>query len=104
MWSSFKDTKVKERRKKIITCNVQSPPLSFIHVPFDTLRVILNDAFYEAPHAKIQSAMRATITSSHVIQILGGRSGLAHLGPAPLGKLGNGDNPPPPPQGRRIKD
>ena len=52
----FKDAKVKKRSKKIITCNVQSPPLCFIHIPFDVLRVIINDAFCEAPHATIRSA------------------------------------------------
>ena len=35
----FKEAKVKKWSKKVVTCNVQFPPLSFIHVPFEVLRV-----------------------------------------------------------------
>ena len=45
----FKEAKVKKRSKKVVSCNVQFPPLSFIHVPFEVLRVIINDAFCESP-------------------------------------------------------
>ena len=48
-----------------------APPPLFIHIPFDVLRVILNNAFCEALHAKIQSGMRATITGTPVTEVLG---------------------------------
>ena len=48
-----------------------SPPLSFIHVPFDGLRVIINDAFCEAPQETIHSALRATISGTHVTEVMG---------------------------------
>ena len=71
----FKEAKVKKRSKKVVTCNVQFPPLSFIHVPFEVLRVIINDAFCESPHATIHSALRATITRSHVVELIGEKDG-----------------------------
>ena len=70
----FKEAKIKKRSKKVVTCNVQFPPLSFIHVPFEVLRVIINDAFCESPHATIHSALRATITGAHVVEVLGKRT------------------------------
>ena len=57
--------------KKIITCNVRSPPPpSFIHIPFDVLRVIINDAFCEAPHATIHSALKGTISGINVTKVM----------------------------------
>ena len=69
----FKEAKVKKGSRKVVTCNVQFPLLSFIHVPFEVLRVIINDAFCESPHATNHSALRATITGSHVIEVIGGK-------------------------------
>ena len=68
----FKEAKVKKRSKKVVTCNVQFPPLSFIHVPFE---VFINDAFSESSHATIHSALRATITNSHVTEVIGEKDG-----------------------------
>ena len=47
------------------------PPPSLIHIPFDVLRVITNNAFCEAPHATIHSAPKATISGTHVIEVMG---------------------------------
>ena len=69
MLSWFKDAKVKKRSKKIITCHSQFPPLSFIHIPIGVSRVIINDAFCEAPHATIHSALKATISGTHVTEV-----------------------------------
>ena len=71
----FQEAKVKEWCKKVVTSNVQFPPLSFIHVPFEVLRVIINDAFCETPHATIHSALRATIIGSHVTEVIGEKDG-----------------------------
>ena len=75
MLSWFKDAKMKKRSKKLITCNVQFPSLSFIHIPFDVLRVIIIDAFCEAPHATIHSAPKATISGTHVSEMSGETEG-----------------------------
>ena len=83
--SRFKDAKVKKRSKTIITCNVQSPPLSFIHIPFDVLRVIINDAFCHAPHATIHSALKATISGTHVTEVMGETQGWRVWDQAPRG-------------------
>ena len=69
--SWFKDAKVKKRSKKIITCNFQFLPLSLIHIPFDVLRVIINDTIFQAPHAPSNSALKATITGTHVTEVMG---------------------------------
>ena len=71
MPSSFKDDNVKKRSKRIITCNVESPPpLSFIHFPFDVSRVLINDAFCEASHATIHSALKAIISGICVTEMM----------------------------------
>ena len=59
-----------------------SPPLSFIHIPFDVLRVIINDAFCEAPH---MSALKATISGTHVTEVLGETQGWRLWDQAPSG-------------------
>ena len=81
----FKEAKIKKRSKKVVTCNVQFPPLSFIHVPFEVLRVIINDAFCESPHATIHGALRATITSAHVVEVFGEKDGWRVWDQAPSG-------------------
>ena len=81
----FKEAKIKKRSKKVVTCNVQFPPLSFIHVPFEVLRVIINDAFCESPHATIHSALRATITGAHVVEVFGEKDGWRVWDQAPSG-------------------
>ena len=43
-------------KEKIITTNILPPPLSYIHVPFEVLRVIINDAFCE-PAPRQQSTV-----------------------------------------------
>ena len=83
--SCFKDAKVKKRSKEIITCNVRFPPLSFIHIPFDVLRVVINDAFCEAPHATIHSALKATISGTHVTEVMGETQGWRVWDQAPSG-------------------
>ena len=40
-----KEANVKKRLDKLIVCNFRCRPLSFIHVPFEVLKVIINDAF-----------------------------------------------------------
>ena len=52
-----------------------SPPLSFIHIPFDVLRVIINDAFCEAPHATSHSALKATVSGTLVTEVMGETQG-----------------------------
>ena len=96
MLSRFKDAKVKKRSKKFITCSVQFPAPSFIHILFDVLRVIINDAFCEAPHATIHSALKATISGTHVTEVMGESQGGAGMGPGPLGGLKKSGDPPPP--------
>ena len=81
----FKEAKIKKRSKKVVSCNVQFPPLSFIHVPFEVLRVIINDAFCESPHATIHSALRATITGAHVVEVFGEKDGWRVWDQAPSG-------------------
>ena len=66
----FKEAKAKKRSKKVVTCNLQLPPLSFIHAAFLVLRVIINDDLCESPHATIHSALKATITGSHVTEVI----------------------------------
>ena len=51
------------------------PPFSFIHIPFDMLRVVINDNFCEAPHATIHSALKATTSGTHVIEAVGDTQG-----------------------------
>ena len=51
------------------------PPPSFIHVQFEVLRVIINDAFCESPHATIHSALKATTTGLHVTEVIGEKDG-----------------------------
>ena len=94
------DAKVKKRSKKIITCNVQFPPLSFVHIPFDVLRVIINDAFCEAPHATIHSTLKATTSGTHVTEVMRETQGWRVWESGGLGKSGD----PPPPRGRGIED
>ena len=55
-----------------------SPPPPFIHIPFDVLRVIINDAFCEAPHATIHSALGATISGTHVTEVMGEPTSSSH--------------------------
>ena len=81
----FKEAKIKKRSKKVVNCNVQFPPLSFIHLPFEVLRVIINDAFCESPHATTHSALRATITVSHVVEVIGEKDGWRVWDKAPSG-------------------
>ena len=38
-----------KKRSKKMTANVHSPSLSYIHFPFEVLRVITNDALCEPP-------------------------------------------------------
>ena len=75
---------------------MQFPPLSFIHVPLELLRVIINDAFCESPHATIHGALRATITGSHVTEVIGEKDGWRVWDQAPLSHVGKGGPPPPP--------
>ena len=91
----FKEAKIKKRSKKVVTCNVQFPPLSFIHVPFEVLRVIINDAFCESPHATIHSALRATITGAHVVEVFGEKDGWRVWDQAPSGTWEKVVTPPP---------
>ena len=51
------------------------PPLCFIHIPFEVLRVIINDAFCEAPHATIHGASKTTISGTHVTEVMGETQG-----------------------------
>ena len=90
----FKEAKIKKRSKKVVTCNVQFPPLSFIHVPFEVLRVIINDAFCESPHATIHSALRATITGAHVVEVFGEKDGWRVWDQAPSGTWEKVGTPP----------
>ena len=71
------------------------PPLSFIHIPFDVSRVIINDAFYEAPHATIHSVLKATISGTHVTEVLGGTQGWRVCDQAPEGVWEKVVTPPP---------
>ena len=92
----FKEAKIKKRSKKVVTCNVQfPPPLSFIHVPFEVLRVIINDAFCESPHATIHSAPRATITGAHVVEVFGEKDAWRVWDQAPSGTSEKVGTPPP---------
>ena len=75
MLSWFKDAKVKKRSKKLITCNVEFPLLCFTNIPFNVLRVIINDAFCEAPHASMHGALKATISGTHVSEVMGETQG-----------------------------
>ena len=88
--------KVKKRGRKIITCNIQPPPLSFMHIPFDVLRVIINDAFCEAPHATIHSALKATVIGTHVSEVMGESQGWWVWDHAPSGVWEKVVTPPPP--------
>ena len=84
MLSWFTDAKVKKRNYFV------PPPPSFMHIPFDVLRVIITDTFCEAPHVTIHSALKATISGTHVTG--GGDFGVVGMGPGSLGGLGkNGD-------------
>ena len=66
--SRFKDARVRKRNKKIITCNVQLPPHTS---PLTCEGLIINDVFYEAPQATIHSALKATISGTHVTEVMG---------------------------------
>ena len=98
----FKEAQVKKRSKKVVTCNVHSPPLSFIHVPFEVLRLNINDAFCESPHATTHSALRATITGSHVTEVIGEKDSwwVWDHSPKARWKRWLPPPPPPPPTGR----
>ena len=69
------------------------PPVAFIHIPFEVLRVIINDAFCEAPHATIHSALKATVSGTHVTAVMGETQQLTGMGPGPLGGLGKSGDP-----------
>ena len=76
------------------------PPLSFIHIPFDVLRVIINEAFYEALHATIHRALKATINGTHVTELMGETEGWRVWDQAPSGVGEKVVIPPPPPRGQ----
>ena len=78
------------------------PPLSFIHIPFDVLRVIINDALCEAPHATIYSALKATISGRNVTEVMGESQGWRVWDQAPSGVWEKVLTPPP--RGRGIQD
>ena len=78
------------------------PPPPFIHVPLDVLRVIINDAFREAPQATIHIALKATISGTHVTKIFGETQGWWVWDQAPSGVCEK--VAPPPPPGRGVQD
>ena len=75
----------KNLARKIITCNVQITPLSCVHISFDVLRVIINDAFCKAPQATIHTALKATIGGTHVTEMMGESQGWRVWDQAPSG-------------------
>ena len=64
---------------------LSSPPLSFIHIPFNALRGIINDAFCEARHATAHSALKATICGMPVTEVMGETQGWQVWDQAPSG-------------------
>ena len=94
--SWLKVAKIKKRSKKVVTCNVQSPPHPLIiHVPFEVLWVIINDAFCESPHATIHSALGADITGAHVVEVFQEKDGWRVWDQAPSGTWEKVVTPPP---------
>ena len=88
----FKEAKIKKRSKKVVSCNVQFPPLSFIHVPFEVLRVIINDL-------RVPTCNDSQRPQSHHHRCTCGRGfrgkgRLAGVGPSPLRHVGKGGYPP----------
>ena len=81
----FKAANIK-KRSKIITANVHPPPPPpYIHVPFEVLCVIINDALCEPPKATIHSATRATLAAARVTEVMGEEAGLRVWDEAPSG-------------------
>ena len=66
------------------------------------LTVIINDAFCEAPHATIHSALKATINATHVNEVMGESQGLRVWDQAPSVVWEKVVTPPP--QGRVIQE
>ena len=93
----FKDAKVKKRCKNLSSVMFSSPPcLSYTTIPFDVLSVIINDAFCEAPHTTIHSALKATISGTHVTEVMGETEGWRVWDQAPSGVRERVVTPPPP--------
>ena len=85
---SLKRPRSKSAVQKISHVMFSPPPLSFVHIPFDVLRVIINDAFCEMPHAAIHSALKATISGTHVTEVMGDTQGWQVWDRAPSGVWG----------------
>ena len=93
----FKEANIKTRSKKIITSNFPSPsPLSYIHVPLEFPRVMINDAFSEPPHPQetIHSSTRATLSATHVTKVMGEEAGWRVWDEAPSGTWQKTNLPP----------
>ena len=96
----FRIPRSKKHNKNIITCNVQTP-LFYIHPPprfkghhiyiyicvCVCVCVYIYDAFYEALHVTMHSALKATIYGTHVTKVIG-ENGAGGYGSGPLGGLG----------------
>ena len=73
------------------------PPPSFIHVPFDVLRAIINDAcFCEELQPTIHSVLKATMSGAHVTKVMGETQGWRVWDHAPSGVWEKVVTPPPP--------
>ena len=87
---------MKKRSKKLATCNLQPPPILFIHVPFEVFEGYHKRCFLVVPTC---NASQRPQSHHHRFTCDGGYRGkgrLAGVGPSPLGHVRKGGYPPPP--------
>ena len=83
----LKEADVKKCSKKYNSKRSTPPPspLSYIHVLFEALPVVVNDAFCDSPEATLYSATRATRAAAHVAEVMGKEAGWRVWDEAPSG-------------------
>ena len=76
----FASSEVKKRSKKVSSCNIVPPPLSFIMIHHVAYRVIINDALADEVVGRVLDPRLAVIIGCRVVEQCGPPTGRTRMG------------------------